>query len=114
MLSKWRITKAYKTIRVNIMFLHIVSTEYIGEYKVQVSFNNGQSGAADLSCVPLKGGVFSQLKEKSIFAKLKVDKELSTIVWPNGADLAPEYIYFQAFKDKPALQQQFKSWGYIT
>ena len=96
------------------MFLHVISAEYIGEYKVQVSFSNGQDGAADLSCVPLKGGVFSQLKEKSIFAKLKVDKELSTIVWPNGADLAPEYIYFQAFKDNPALQQQFKDWGYIT
>ena len=96
------------------MFLHIINAEYIDEYKVQVSFNNGQDGTADLSCVPLKGGVFSQLKEKSIFAKLKVDKELATIVWPNGADLAPEYIYFQAFKDKPALQQQFKDWGYIT
>ena len=96
------------------MFLHVISAEYIDAYKVQVSFNNGQSGTADLSCVPLKGGVFSQLKEKSIFAKLKVDKELSTIVWPNGADLAPEYIYFQAFKDNPVLQQQFKDWGYIT
>ena len=96
------------------MFLHVISAEYIDEYKVQVSFNNGQDGTADLSYVPLKGGVFSQLKEKSIFAKLKVDKELATIVWPNGADLAPEYIYFQAFKDNPTLQQQFKSWGYIT
>ena len=96
------------------MFLHVISAEYIGGYKVQVSFNNGQDGTADLSCVPLKGGIFSQLKEKSIFAELKVDKELSTIVWPNGVDLAPEYIYFQAFKGSPALQQQFKSWGYIA
>ena len=91
------------------MFLHIISAEYIDGYKVQVSFNNGQSGTADLSCVPLKGGVFSQLKEKSTFAKLKVDKELATIVWPNGADLAPEYIYFQAFKDNPRSSSNSKA-----
>ena len=96
------------------MFLHVISAEYVGGYKVCVSFSNGQSGTADLSCVTLKGGIFSELKEQAIFSKLKVDAELATIVWPNGADLAPEYIYFQTFKYDPALQQQFKNWGYIA
>jgi len=27
------------------------------------------------------------------------------------ADLAPEYIFFQAFKDEPELQNKFKEWG---
>ncbi|MBC8445962.1 MAG: DUF2442 domain-containing protein, partial [Chloroflexi bacterium] len=48
------------------------------------------------------------------FSRLRVDEELETITWPNGADLAPEYIYFRAFKDDPALQEQFKEWGYIA
>jgi len=39
------------------------------------------------------------LKNKSFFAQIKVDPELKTIVWPNGADLAPEYIFFRAFKE---------------
>ena len=43
-----------------------------------------------------------------------IDEELETIVWPNGADLAPEYVYFQAFKEDPDLQSQFKQWGYIA
>ena len=51
--------------------------------------------------------VFDPLKDKNLFAQLRVDTELSTIVRPNGADLAPESVYFRAFKDVPGLQEQF-------
>lgn len=96
-----------------MMFLHIKEAKYLEAYKVQVSFNNGRKGVSDLSDA-LKGGIFESLKDPLYFSALKVDEELETIVWPNGADLAPEYIYFQAFKDDPTLQEQFRHWGYIT
>ncbi len=95
------------------MFLHVTSAKYVGDYRIEVSFNNGRKGVADLSGV-LKGAPFTSLKDKSLFSSFTVDAELETIVWPNGTDLAPEYIYFSAFKDDPALQQQFKQWGYIA
>jgi len=94
------------------MFLHITNARYLEDYKVEVSFNNGRKGIADLADA-LKGTMFEPLKNKSVFSRLVVDKELDTIVWSNGADLAPEYIYFQAFKKEPELQSQFKQWGYI-
>jgi len=94
------------------MFLHVTSAKYIEDYKVKVSFNNGREGVADLSSA-LKGKMFEPLKNKIEFSSLVVDKELDTIVWSNGADLAPEFIYFQAFKDVPELQHLFKEWGYI-
>jgi len=95
------------------MFLHITEAKYIKDYMVEVSFNNGRKGVANLSDA-LKGPVFESLKNKSNFSSFTVDEELETIVWSNGADLAPEYVYFQAFKKEPALQSQFKKWGYIA
>jgi hypothetical protein len=95
------------------MFLHVTEARYIEGYKVEVSFNDGKTGIADLSAA-LKGSVFEPLRDLSAFSQLRVDEELETVVWPNGADLAPEYIYFQAFRNSPELQGQFKKWGYIA
>lgn len=95
------------------MFLHITDAKYLTDYKVEVTFNNGRKGIADLS-EALKGTMFEPLKNKSEFSRLVVDKELDTIVWSNGADLAPEYVYFQAFKNEAELQPQFKQWGYLN
>jgi len=95
------------------MFLHVDQAQYLEGYKVKVLFNNGREGIADLGPA-LKGEMFDLLKDPVHFSKLKVDDELETIAWPNGADLAPEYIYFQAFKDDPELREQFINWGYIS
>lgn len=95
------------------MFLHITDAKHIEGYKVEVTFNNGKRGIADFS-EALNGPVFEPLKNQAIFSSFIVDKELETLVWPNGADLAPEYIFFQAFKNDSALQEQFRIWSYIS
>ncbi|MES2662975.1 MAG: DUF2442 domain-containing protein [Pseudomonadota bacterium] len=94
------------------MFLHVIDAKYVTGHKVEVVFNDGRRVIADLT-EALKGKVFEALKDKAEFSHLTVDSELGTICWANGADLAPEYIYFQAFKHEPNLQQQFKQWGYL-
>ncbi|MCY4283095.1 MAG: DUF2442 domain-containing protein [Gammaproteobacteria bacterium] len=96
-----------------MVFFHVTDARYLDDYRVEISFSDGKQGVADLKDV-LKGPIFAPLKEKSLFAALAVDKELETIAWPNGADLAPEYLYYQAFKNEPALQEQFERWGYLT
>ena len=93
------------------MILHITEAKYLNDYKVQVVFNDGKEGVADLFDV-LRGPVFTPLKDKELFAQLRVDEEMETIAWPNGADLAPEAVYFRVFKDAPELQKQFQEWGY--
>lgn len=92
--------------------LQVTQASYLKEYQIEVVFNNGQKGIADLS-EALNGNVFEPLKNVEAFKSFCVDEELETIVWSNGADLAPEYIYFQTFKNEPELQSQFKEWGYI-
>lgn len=95
------------------MFLHVTEARYVGGYKVEVSFNDGRTGIADLS-EALRGPVFEPLKDVSAFSQVRVDDELETLAWPNGADLAPEYVYFQAFRNNRELQEQFRNWGYLA
>lgn len=72
--------------------LHIKSAKYLSNFKIWVSFDDGTSGEVDLS-KSLIGPVFEPLlNDVRIFAKVVVDPELETVVWPNGADLAPEYL----------------------
>jgi len=71
--------------------LHVVSAKYTSGYRVWVSFDDGTSGEVDLTN-RLQGTIFEPLNDPDYFAKLTVDPELETIVWPNGADLAPEFL----------------------
>lgn len=36
--------------------------------------------------------MFEPLKDAALFRQAKVDLELETVVWPNGADLAPNFF----------------------
>jgi hypothetical protein len=38
-------------------------------------------------------GVFAPLADPQYFAKVRLDEELGTIVWPNGADIAPDTLH---------------------
>jgi len=70
----------------------IKSAEYAGQYKLRVCFEDGKSGVIDLED-QLWGEVFEPLRDTEQFKSFRVDGELSTIVWPTGADLAPEFLY---------------------
>ncbi len=91
------------------MFLHVIKANYISDYKVEIFFNDGKKGVADLSDT-LYGEIFEPLKNVSYFKNFKIEGH--TLSWPNGADLAPEYLYFKAFKKDSLLREQFKKWGY--
>lgn len=74
------------------MFLHVKEAKYLHDYVIWLRFNNGAEGEIDLKD-ELWGEVFEPLNNMEIFKSFKVDPELETIVWENGADLAPEFLY---------------------
>ena len=73
------------------MILHVKEAKYLHDYVIWVKFNDGIEGEVDL-CDELTGEIFGALKDKEIFKSFKVDPILETIVWENGADLAPEFL----------------------
>ncbi len=74
------------------MIPRIVKVEARTEYKVWLQFEDDIEGEVDLAA-ELWGEVFEPLKDPAEFRKLKLDEELGTVVWPNGADFAPEFLY---------------------
>lgn len=74
------------------MFLHVKEARYLHDYIIWIKFNNGIEGEVDLES-ELTGEVFGPLKDKEQFRSFKIDPTLDTIVWENGADLAPEFLH---------------------
>ena len=62
--------------------------------QLDLTFGDGLRATIEMDRV-LKGytGVFAPLLEADFFRKVKVDRELGTIVWPNGADVCPDVLY---------------------
>lgn len=74
------------------MIRHVREAKYVREYVLWLRFNDGAEGEIDLAS-ELEGEVFAPLKDLSQFRQFRVDPELHTVVWENGADLAPEFLY---------------------
>jgi len=76
------------------MDYHVVEARYVGGHTVWLRFGDGREGEIDLAPV-LNGAIFEPLKDAEIFQDFTVDPDFHTLVWPNGADLAPEFLYEQ-------------------
>lgn len=74
----------------------LVEAELLGDSIVHVRFEDGTTADVDLSYLLNYGGVFEPFRDPAYFARLRADAESGTIVWPNGADIAPETLYARA------------------
>jgi hypothetical protein len=61
-------------------------------YLLGITFEDGERRQIDME-EHLHGEMLEPLKDFTLFAQAKIDKTWHTVVWPNGADLAPEFIY---------------------
>ena len=73
----------------------LVEARYVGQYRIRLVFEDGKTGEVDLAD-ELWAEVFEPLRDLEQFKAFRVDRELDTLVWPNGADLAPEFLYERA------------------
>ena len=70
----------------------VVKVKVIPPFTLEVFFRDGFSRRVDLAD-QLHGPVFQPLKDPEFFAQAFVDPISHTVAWPNGADLAPEWLY---------------------
>jgi hypothetical protein len=77
----------------------VVRAEYRGEYKIHLAFSDGRQATVDFEQW-LEGPVFEPLKDEAYFQRFFL--EGGTVVWPNGADIAPETLHDSAAKGAAA------------
>ena len=75
----------------------VVRAEYVDNYRIQLTFNDGTSGTIDFIHW-LEGPVFQPLLDVAYFRRFFLDG--GTVSWPNGADIAPETLYEAASTSK--------------
>ena len=75
-----------------IVAREIIEARIIKDYRVELVFDDFKKGVVDLRKF-LGKGIFKMLLDKKKFRQMKVDAELGTICWPNGADIAPDRLY---------------------
>jgi hypothetical protein len=78
------------------MYWDIIDMIQLGDYRLRLTFQSGETGEVDLSFLPGEGGVFSPLSDPEYFKKVFIHPEFKVLTWPNDADIAPETIYSMA------------------
>ena len=74
------------------MIPKVVSATHAGDYVIQLRFADGTEGKVDLAS-ELHGPLFEPLKDPTLFRQFQIHPDFHTLCWPNGADVAPEYLH---------------------
>lgn len=74
----------------------------VGPYRLKVEFGDGTVQEIDFRPI-LHGELFGPLEDEHLFNQVRLDTEVSTLVWPTGADLDPATLH-----DWPILLPELK------
>jgi Protein of unknown function (DUF2442) len=82
--------------------IHVTQVDVVESHRLRLRFEDGIEGELDFKGESWEG-VFAPLADPDFFAKVIVDEELGTVVWPNGADIAPETLRASVIEGSPTL-----------
>ncbi|MDQ6844297.1 MAG: DUF2442 domain-containing protein [Bacteroidota bacterium] len=90
----------------------VKSIRKIAPYTLEIIFEDSSSKIINFLPV-LKGEMYGPLRNEEYFDKVKIDPEVRTIFWPNGADYDPAVLYnWEHFVDE--LKRRSKDWELRT
>ena len=82
--------------------------EIVADYTLRVSFDDGTQRTIDFQPI-LAGELYGPLKDLSLFHQVRIDPEVRTLVWPNGADFDPATLHDWA-EQGPYLSARAREW----
>jgi hypothetical protein len=63
-----------------------------GLYTLRIDFEDHTSQTIDFSKI-LAGELYGALRDPAVFNQVRIDSEVHTLVWPNGADFDPATLH---------------------
>ena len=86
------------------MFSDVIAVEYLGKFRLRITFEDGFSGTLDLQPYLPTTGVFAPLADPAFFSQVRINPDLGTICWETGADIDPAVLYaWISGKEIPSL-----------
>jgi hypothetical protein len=86
----------------------ITSFQTVGPFTLSIQFEDGTWQTIDFRPV-LEGELYGPLQDATIFSQVRIDPEVHTLVWPNGADFDPAILHNWP-QSGPALKALAKKW----
>ena len=86
----------------------VQSFEIVAPFTLRVQFNDGVERRIDFRSV-LAGELFGPLRNVAVFEQVRIDPEIRTLVWPNGADFDPATLHDWP-QHEAAFQELARRW----
>lgn len=84
------------------------SFQIVGPYTLCVWFDDGTEQTINFRPV-LEGNPYGPLRDEELFDQVRIDSEVHTLVWPNGADFDPATLHDWP-KLLPAMKARARQW----
>ena len=90
-------------------FYQVTSFKIEVPYTLRVGFDDGTEQLIDFEPI-LHGELFGPLRDVNVFNQVRIDPEVHTLVWPNGADFDPATLHDWP-EHAQALAERAKQWS---
>ncbi|MSV35810.1 MAG: DUF2442 domain-containing protein [Bryobacterales bacterium] len=86
----------------------VVGFDIVSDYTLRVRFDDASEQVINFHSV-LAGELFGPLRDQELFRRVKIDPEVHTLVWPNGADFDPATLHDWP-QHAAAFQEMARRW----
>ncbi|MCP4427035.1 MAG: DUF2442 domain-containing protein [Chloroflexi bacterium] len=73
-------------------FYDVTGYEIVDNYVLRVFFDDNSEQIIDFEPI-LLGPLFGSLRDLDLFRRVELNREIGTLVWPNGADIDPLVLH---------------------
>jgi hypothetical protein len=101
-----------KGMTMNHAIYRVESFRIAGPYTLRVRFDDEVERTIDFRPV-LEGELYGPLRDRELFDRVRIDDEIHTLAWPNGADFDP--VTLHDWPDLlPALEARARQWKRVS